>query len=469
MAALSIVSFTTGATSGTVAGAADWRLFGPTDNTKSGGGGTISGLSVFNNGALNRYSGDPYTIPFTGGVSPASGTWTGNVYNDRNDGPPFSQTGDGIEFTLPADTNSRRARVDLSCYEAVLGVSFHLSDNSATDVSDTSTVSATTGNVKTGVVTVDYAAASAGQTLRVRIFVQTATGISANIAVFAAQWVLNAGGGISMTAVGQVRGAEAFGIGAMSLGIAPPGIPSTQALGAPTLGAALAVSGVPGASKVGSGSLSIAVASVGGAPGSEAVGAPVMALGVVTAGIPTGERFGAASIVLGLTPPGILPAEAFGVLALGGDAADLILPSIESAEKFGAPSLVLRIDAAGSPTAERFGVPAPSLGFAVPGVPADEWMGVPSLALELGVLAIPSSARVGTPALGAEHLDPYQLVCIGIPSSLTFGALRLRAYVFERTERTYVVPAERRVLVVDAEDREFGVPPEKRTYEVQKP
>lgn len=193
MAALSIVSITTGATSGSLTGAADWRLYGPSDNTKSGGGGTISGLSVSGSGTISRYTGDPYTIPYTGGASPASGTWDGNAYNALNDGPPFSQTGSGLEFTLPADTSSRRARIDLSAYEAVLAIEFHLSDSSAADVSDTSSVSATVGNVMTAVVTVDYAAASAGQTLRVRVLVNTANGISANSAVFAAQWKLNAG------------------------------------------------------------------------------------------------------------------------------------------------------------------------------------------------------------------------------------------------------------------------------------
>lgn len=143
-------------------GTRDWAHWGVnTANTFDHRGAAtehISDVTMLNGGAKNQFTtsptafswnnGGPYNTSVTGTTT---GIYTGGV-------------GSGFEFTVPADTTSRHLLVYVGAVSAKGQLTAHLSDGSAVQFSNNTLDSLTTTPVS-GVYTIDYKAASAGQAL----------------------------------------------------------------------------------------------------------------------------------------------------------------------------------------------------------------------------------------------------------------------------------------------------------------
>jgi hypothetical protein len=164
----------------TAAGDSDWALWSynssavpaslTPNETKAGGGRQISDLSVVNgDGTPTRGFGGfpdssvPYDFSWTDGTPDAAIT-AGNT------GITAPKAGQGLSFTVPADTSPRRLTIWTSAHFADGTLTAHLSDGSAPDFVQTVHANAgapfPTENVPT-TFTLDYAAASDGQQLTV--------------------------------------------------------------------------------------------------------------------------------------------------------------------------------------------------------------------------------------------------------------------------------------------------------------
>ena len=90
--------------------------------------------------------------------------------------------GTGFEFFVPADTTPRTLKVYVGTFAARGRFEATLSDGSAPPYSDSSLVNQTgTGNGPSGTYTLNYSAASSGQTVRIRWTVQLGFRASANV------------------------------------------------------------------------------------------------------------------------------------------------------------------------------------------------------------------------------------------------------------------------------------------------
>jgi len=95
--------------------------------------------------------------------------------------------GTGFEFFVPADTTPRTLKVYVGAFAARGRFEATLSDGSAPAYGDSSLVNQTgTGNGPSGTYTLNYSAASSGQTLRIRWTVQLGFRASANVTLQAA-------------------------------------------------------------------------------------------------------------------------------------------------------------------------------------------------------------------------------------------------------------------------------------------
>jgi hypothetical protein len=95
--------------------------------------------------------------------------------------------GTGFEFFVPADTTLRTLKVYVGAFAARGQFEATLSDGSAPAYGDSSLVNQTgTGNGPSGTYTLNYSAASSGQTLRIRWTVQLGFRASANVTLQAA-------------------------------------------------------------------------------------------------------------------------------------------------------------------------------------------------------------------------------------------------------------------------------------------
>lgn len=94
--------------------------------------------------------------------------------------------GNGFSLSVQADQNVRTLRLYLAVYQGAVGISVHLSDHSAADVSDPSFNALDQHTVaKFGVLDVRYRAQSAGQTLKIDLTLNSDAG-GGNISIFAA-------------------------------------------------------------------------------------------------------------------------------------------------------------------------------------------------------------------------------------------------------------------------------------------
>ena len=164
----------------TTQGNTDWIHWGLTNasdvNRKSTGLSQISTFTKIGSGTnVVRLTDSPSKISWTDGGSTASATnIPGGVYINNFDGP-----GRGFLFTVPADLLSRVLKVYVGEFTASGTLQATLSDNSAPAYSQV--LPGTANQTVQGVYTIDFAAASPGQTLTVKWTETTDLGNSDNI------------------------------------------------------------------------------------------------------------------------------------------------------------------------------------------------------------------------------------------------------------------------------------------------
>lgn len=183
MGSLVLTSVTTSAASAdlTALGSTDWIHWGhgtlaPGLDRKATGGSLISAYTVVGGGSAAAYGNDPKTLSWSDGTPTASASDTTGNYNAA-----FNTTGAGFSFTMPADTTVRVATLFLGLFKGQGKLVAHLSDSSATDITDTSvTVAGGAGNAN---YTITYAANSAGQTITFTWTLNTGGDVFSNVTV----------------------------------------------------------------------------------------------------------------------------------------------------------------------------------------------------------------------------------------------------------------------------------------------
>ena len=171
-----------GAQNLTAQGTLDWAHWGQASatsfNHKAGVTQQISNFSVVGSaGSPIRYTNNPVGFTWTGGTPTASATnTTTGVY--------LPGLNNGFRITVPADTTPRRLVVYVGVYQAQGRFTAELSDTSASNYADTSISSAT--GIAHGMYTLDYKAASSGQTLTVMFTQSVAHTAAGNVTISAA-------------------------------------------------------------------------------------------------------------------------------------------------------------------------------------------------------------------------------------------------------------------------------------------
>jgi PKD repeat protein len=158
----------------TAYGTTDWRQVGTSGyNTKLGGPGYVGIPAGFGGSTPGGFSDSPRTMSFSDGTptGSASGLTTGTFY-------PSADNTSGGEGTLHADTTLRVARFAVGCYNGTLHIDLTLSDSSAGPLNVETSIVASASAAATGVVEIQYQAATDGQTLTYRIWNETAGAFS---------------------------------------------------------------------------------------------------------------------------------------------------------------------------------------------------------------------------------------------------------------------------------------------------
>ena len=153
-----------GTTNLTAEGTLDWTHWGLTSvssfDHKAGVVSQISNFTTVGSGTPYQLSNNPLGYTWTAGTPTASATnTTTGLYM-------YGQTG-GFRITVPADTTAKKLRLYVGAWDAQSNLTAHLSDNSALDYSDNSLFSI--NGTLMGVYTIDFRAASSGQTLTVTL------------------------------------------------------------------------------------------------------------------------------------------------------------------------------------------------------------------------------------------------------------------------------------------------------------
>jgi hypothetical protein len=164
-------------------GIVDWAHWGLSDpfsfNHKSGVSQQISNFTLIGNSGVNRYLRDPNTYSWTGGTPTASalnspnGVWTLGA-------------GNGFQITVPASTTSRTLKLYVSASTAQGRLEASLSGGGAPVYTDTSLVHTGSGANTQGVYTINFRAASSGQTLTIRWTILNSSGPYGNVTMQAA-------------------------------------------------------------------------------------------------------------------------------------------------------------------------------------------------------------------------------------------------------------------------------------------
>ena len=169
----------------TAEGTSDWIHWGRSDvndvDRKITGLSQISNFTLIGTGdTITRLTDSPSKSSWTDGTPTLTATNNpGGVYINNFDGP-----GRGFQFTVPADLLSRVLKVYVGEFTASGTLQATLSDNSAPAYSQVLTGAA--NQTVQGVYTINYAAASPGQTLTVKWTETADLGTSDNITLQAA-------------------------------------------------------------------------------------------------------------------------------------------------------------------------------------------------------------------------------------------------------------------------------------------
>jgi hypothetical protein len=164
-------------------GTVDWAHWGLTDassfNHKSGVPQQISNFTLIGTSGVNRYLRDPNTFSWTGGtptssaVNSPNGVWTLGV-------------GNGFQITVPAGTTSRTLKLYVSASTAQGRLEATLSGGGAPVYTDSTLVHTGSGANTQRVYTINFRAASNGQTLIIRWTVLNSSGTYGNVTMQAA-------------------------------------------------------------------------------------------------------------------------------------------------------------------------------------------------------------------------------------------------------------------------------------------
>jgi len=144
-------------------GTTSWAFFDGYDTNASG---TAEVSNVSTTGGSNAYGGDARAFSWTGGTPTSSST-------NNTGGLWISATNGSFTFTVPANTTLQTVKVYVGGNNSGGTLTATLSDNSASAYSDSSLSSS--GGYD-GVYTLNYAAASAGQTLTIKWTQSSGTG-----------------------------------------------------------------------------------------------------------------------------------------------------------------------------------------------------------------------------------------------------------------------------------------------------
>ncbi|GGP25043.1 PQQ-binding-like beta-propeller repeat protein [Silvimonas amylolytica] len=171
----------------TTEGVTDWIHWGESPATrKTGTTSVLSDFTPVGAGPAVAYNNDLRPLSWSNGTPTAAATAnTNGVY--------VNAVNNGFQFTAPADTNQRTLIVHVGGYKTSGTLTAHLSDGSAADFTDTTTLA--TGQYDRN-YTLTYSAASAGQYLTVHWIAASGTGnvalsgaalsaASTNLAIFA--------------------------------------------------------------------------------------------------------------------------------------------------------------------------------------------------------------------------------------------------------------------------------------------
>ncbi len=170
----------TGALNLSAEGTADWAhwgLSGTSFNHKSGVTPQISNYTAIGNGNIQQFTGNPTLYNWTGGTPTASAT-------DVHTGLWVTGLNNGYQVTVPADTTARTLKMYVGLWRAGGRFEASLSDSSAPIYIDTSVVNSSATSNR--VYTLNYQAASAGQTLTIKWTINTTYHTHSNVTLQAA-------------------------------------------------------------------------------------------------------------------------------------------------------------------------------------------------------------------------------------------------------------------------------------------
>ena len=166
----------------TTEGTLDWAHWGLTTtalfNHKNGVTQQIGNYTQIGTNSALRYTNNSNTYSWTGGTPTATATNT-------TTGLYTYQTGNGFQIVVPADTTPKTLKLYVGLWNSSSRLEAVLSDGSASPLIDNSLVS---GTVLNGVYTLNYRAATNGQTLTLK---WTATSDTGNITLQAASLKAN--------------------------------------------------------------------------------------------------------------------------------------------------------------------------------------------------------------------------------------------------------------------------------------
>ena len=163
----------------TARGTTDWAIWGYAaggtstslaPDTRKAGGSAISDLTNIDPApsvqlrGLGQFANPPFLFDWTDGNSPNSDTNATGGLQHNGEPQDLSTLGKGFAFDVPADTSPRTLTVYVATNRADGELTATLSDGSASAFSDTLVQAV---DLRSGVYTITYAAASANQTLHV--------------------------------------------------------------------------------------------------------------------------------------------------------------------------------------------------------------------------------------------------------------------------------------------------------------
>ena len=179
----------------TALGTEDWAVWGYgsggtstslTPNVSLAGGSGISDLTYLNPNTQPLRGLGQFDVNFSfswtnGNTTPVATDVYAGLQDNSGTGPGLG-VGEGFSFTVPADTTERQVTVYVDEHEGTGQLTATLSDGSALAYSDSSVP---IGANSAGVYTIDYTAASAGQTLTIEWMETGYAAPSDNAAIYA--------------------------------------------------------------------------------------------------------------------------------------------------------------------------------------------------------------------------------------------------------------------------------------------